>query len=135
METLEEDKRDFKLPSNNMTGLQHDLEKLQQSHDLLLHQLEDNKLIIERLENQLNEANESKLSLQEQLKVNREELEQVRTQFNEASDKIQKLTDNEIKFEKMKMLAVKLKKDLSTTKEKVVLNFDFCFKTKSCLIL
>lgn len=105
--------------NKSASSLHHDLEKLQQSHDELLHQVESEKVTSGKLKSELDQVKSNHNKLESCLVVKENELKEYLETIEILKKQVSELQENGDKTEKIKKLAVKLKKDLSSTKDEV----------------
>lgn len=98
---------------------QHDLEKLQEAHDRLLHEIEEKRNFAEKLHVQLDCA----LGQSEEIRVivaeKENDIKHLEAKVAEKDALIEKYKESETQIPKLKALAVKLKKQLAEAKEEV----------------
>ena len=105
---------------NDEKSLQlHNLEKLQEAHDKLLHELEDKKSFISKLHIQLDQQIDVNDDLQTKLNEKEQDLNTATGQINAFQEDKR---ESEATIAKLKQLAVKLKKELADAKEEVYFN-------------
>lgn len=105
-------------PSSSKT-MQHDLEKLQEAHDKLMHQLEDKKSFASKLHEQLDKVVEENNDLKLQLEEKNQDLESVAKRLKEQDDLSNQIKEAEVKITKLKQLAAKYKKELAELREEL----------------
>ena len=98
---------------------QHDLEKLQEAHDRLMHEIEEKRNFSEKLHLQLDRT----LDLNDELRVTIAEREgdikHLEAKIVEKNAIIEKYKESDAQIPKLKALAVKLKKQLAEAREEV----------------
>ncbi|RWS23635.1 GRIP and coiled-coil domain-containing protein 2-like protein [Leptotrombidium deliense] len=118
----DENKDTINVCKDNLTSkscIQHDLEKLQESHDVLMHQLEEKSSLLEKLHVQFDRSLETKEELEQKLSEKDNELVAVEEIIKQKDARIKQLEENEVKMNKVKALAVKLKKELAEANEEL----------------
>ena len=101
------------------TSLHHDLEKLQQSHDELLHQVEAEKTANAKLKSELEESRLAQSKLEEQLAAKANELLESKKSIETLTNKLSDFQESTDRTEKLRKLAVKLKKDIAHAKDEL----------------
>lgn len=108
---------DIVLPASNEKSPQlHNLEKLQEAHDKLLHELEEKQSFISKLHSQLDQQIDVNDDLQAKLNEKEQDLATATAQINAFQEEKK---ENEATILKLKQLAVKLKKELADAKEEL----------------
>lgn len=111
---------DLKGQSNKQ---QHDLEKLQEAHDRLMHEIEEKRNFAEKIHLQLDRTLELNDEFRATIVEREEDIKSLEAQIAEKDSLINKYKENELQMPKLKALAVKLKKQLAETREEVCLLF------------
>lgn len=115
---------DIILPqeNNEKSPQLHNLEKLQEAHDKLLHELEEKESFISKLHIQLDQQIDINDDLTAKLTEKERDLNSATAQINAFHEEKK---ENEATILKLKQLAVKLKKELADAKDEVSINFFF----------
>lgn len=119
---------DLKGQSNKQ---QHDLEKLQEAHDRLMHEIEEKRNLTEKIHLQLDRTLELNDEFRATIIEREEDIKYLEAQIAQKDALISKYQESELQIPKLKALAVKLKKQLAETREEV------CFHSEqviNCMI-
>ncbi|RWS04296.1 GRIP and coiled-coil domain-containing protein 2-like protein [Dinothrombium tinctorium] len=104
---------------NAKSNFQHDLEKLQQSHDMLMHQLNERNTLLEKMHSEVDKLIENNDELKAKLDEKERDLAAADAIVKQKEDRINELLENELKLNKVKAFAVKLKKELAEAQEEL----------------
>jgi DNA repair ATPase RecN len=97
--------------------MQHDLEKLQEAHDKLMHEIEEKRLFIVKMHEQLDRVVEENNNLKLEMEEKENDLRSVASKLTSQESLRKELTETQDKMNKLKQLASKYKKELLESKE------------------
>lgn len=98
---------------------QHNLEKLQEAHDRLMHEIEEKRNLADKIHLQLDRTLELNDEFRATINEREEDIKCLEAKIAEKDSLIDKYKENELQIPRLKALAVKLKKQLAETREEV----------------